>query len=137
MAGTSYNTKSRQKIMEYLKNNIEKTVTVDDIFCYLQTIGYSVNITTVYRAVERLAGEGKLLKYTTDDGKKSSYQYVDQNTLCHDHLHLQCSECGKIIHLDCDCMKDILAHISAEHDFNIKCNNTILYGQCKDCKRKN
>ena len=136
MSGTTYNTKSKKKTLEYLKENIHKTVTIDDVFNHLENTGNPVNITTVYRTLERLEKEGKLLKYMTDDGKKSSYKLIEKDSSCHEHIHLQCSDCGVIIHLDCECMDEIFSHISKEHNFIIKFSNTILYGQCKDCKSK-
>ncbi|QSX05856.1 transcriptional repressor [Sedimentibacter sp. zth1] len=141
MRSNSYNTKSKKIILQYLKSNTENTVTVDDIKEYLDSVENSVNVTTIYRYLNKLFKEHYIMKYTGDLGKKATYRYVGTDSACHEHLHLQCSECGKIIHLNCEYMDKMIQHISNNHDFKIKFENTILFGKCKQCelreKRKN
>lgn len=133
---TSYTTKHRQMIDEYLKNNKDKTIHVSDIYEYLIKNEIKINLTTVYRYIDKLAAEKKLIKYASDKGDKASYQYVEESPSCNDHLHMQCMKCGKLIHLDCEFMKEFNAHIKAHHDFNIEYNKSILYGLCTECANK-
>ena len=49
MAGSSYATASRRKILEYLKNSNDHTVTAADVDEYLKKHDSEVNITTIYR----------------------------------------------------------------------------------------
>ena len=51
MAGSSYATASRRKILEYLKNSNDHTVTAADVDEYLKKHDSEVNITTIYRLV--------------------------------------------------------------------------------------
>lgn len=136
MRSEGYKTKSKQAIIDYLKENVEKTVTVEDIKIYLNKEGNAVNITTIYRFLDKLEKENRLLKYVTDDGKKASYRYVEADSECHEHLHLQCSCCGKIVHLNCEYMDGIIEHISKNHNFDLTCDNSVLYGKCKECQEK-
>lgn len=76
------------------------------------------------------------MKYVADKGEKAGYQYVEQPSRCQKHLHLQCSECGKVIHLDCDFMKEISEHILSDHGFTLCCKDSILYGVCDECSKK-
>jgi Fur family ferric uptake transcriptional regulator len=131
-----YQTKNRQRILSFLKENREKTVSAADIYEELERQGVSVNITTVYRYLERLLKEKKVKKYITDSGSKSSYQYVEDGEHCEEHLHLQCVECGQVIHLDCTFMDEIAQHLYSHHQFTLDCGASVLYGKCKKCSGK-
>ena len=54
MAGNGYATTSRKKILEYLMANSDRTVTVTDIDQYLKKHDNEVNITTIYRYLDKL-----------------------------------------------------------------------------------
>lgn len=54
MAGNGYATASRKKILEFLKGNSDRTVTAADIDDYLRGSGSEVNITTIYRYLDKL-----------------------------------------------------------------------------------
>lgn len=136
ISGISYATTSRRKILEFLKECDDRTVTAADVAEYLESQSSSVNRTTIYRYLDKLAKEGILLKYVAEKGSQSSYQYVEPGRHCSEHLHLKCVKCGKIIHLDCHFMEEISRHILEEHDFSLQCRNSVLYGVCKECKCK-
>ena len=131
-----YNTAGRGKILEYLKENSSRTVNVNDILKAMSEQGNEVNITTIYRYLEKLTESGQVMKYVAENGTRAVYQYVDQTHHCEEHLHLQCTECGAIIHLDCRFMDEISDHVLAEHGFRIQCRNSIIYGLCERCASK-
>lgn len=128
-----YQTKSRQMILNYLIMNKDRAVHVSDIISYMEKEKCTVNKTTVYRYLDKLAAEKMLMKYVADKGEKAGYQYVEQNSKCQEHLHLQCMSCGRVIHLDCDFMGEISNHILSEHGFKLCCKDSILYGLCDAC----
>ncbi len=134
MAGNGYTTASRRKILDFLKENCDRTVSVNDILQYLKACDHEVNITTIYRYLDKLSGEGTVIKYAAEKGKQAVYQYVETGHHCEEHLHLQCVKCGAIIHLDCGFMKEIAEHVRNDHGFAIQCKNSIIYGCCKKCQ---
>lgn len=136
MRSKGYKTKLYKIILDYFSNNFEKALTAADVYAYVQSQNEEINRATVYRNLDRLVTEGKILKYVTDDGKKSSYISRDDKNNCVEHFHLQCSECGKVIHLECGYMDEIIKHISEEHGFDLRCNSSILYGKCRECSEK-
>ena len=99
MAGNGYATTSRKKILEYLMANSDRTVTVTDIDQYLKKHDNEVNITTIYRYLDKLAKEGTVMKYVAEKGSQAVYQYVEMGHHCEEHLHLKCVSCFKIIFL--------------------------------------
>jgi len=133
MANNGYATANRKKILDYLKENHNRTLTVADIDAYLKACDSEVNITTIYRYLDKLEKEGTVIKYVAEKGSQATYQYVEQGHNCEGHLHLQCVKCGKVIHLECHFMHEILEHVEKEHGFVMQCKNSIVYGKCKDC----
>lgn len=132
-----YATASRRKILDYLKCNRDRTATVMDIDRYLKENDSAVNVTTIYRYLDKLAKEGMVMKYVAEKGGKTAYQYVSPEHHCEEHLHLKCVCCGSIIHLECDFMDEISSHILGEHGFELQCKNSILYGTCQTCRNNN
>ena len=90
MAGRGgYNTKTRQLILDYLINNRQHAVSASNILEHLEAEGASPNPTTVYRYLDKLAGEQRIMKYVADKGEKAVFQYVDEGRHCREHLHLK------------------------------------------------
>lgn len=132
----AYNTASRKRILEFLKASRDKTVSAGDIERYLKEGHHEVNLSTIYRYLDRLSHDGTLIKYTDQGANQAVYQYVDDSHKCMEHLHLQCVECGRIMHLECGFMKEFTGHIQEHHGFTIQCCNSIIYGVCDKCKKK-
>ncbi|MEF9922598.1 MAG: transcriptional repressor [Anaerovoracaceae bacterium] len=132
-----YKTNNRTKILTYLKENQDRTVSVMDIDCHLRDTDSQVNLTTIYRYLDKLTTDGNVMKYISERGDKATFQYVERDHKCDEHLHLKCTECGEIIHLDCHFMEEISHHINEDHGFDLQCKNSVLYGVCKNCRAKN
>jgi Fur family ferric uptake transcriptional regulator len=132
-----YNTKTRQLILEYLVANRQHAVSASNILQHLEAQGASPNPTTVYRYLDKLAGEQRIMKYIADKGEGAVFQYVDAGQHCHDHLHLKCVQCGQILHLDCGFMDEVRRHLTAQHGFALQCEGSVLYGLCSECAKKN
>ncbi len=132
-----YTTISHTKIMKYLADNGDKLITVNDIEAFLREEGIEVNVSTIYRFLNRLSDSGEVMKYVASKGEMSSFQYIgDTSRNCKNHLHLQCVRCGKIIHLECEFMKEIQSHIMEHHGFELRCESSVLYGMCSECRKE-
>jgi len=129
----SYNTKAHREIQNYLEQNWASTVSAADILQYLKENGTPVNATTVYRYLEKLCSEHAIIKYVASKGQKSVYQLSRQDHRCSEHLHLKCTKCGKILHLDCGFMDEFKDHLKGYHDFQLQYEGNILYGVCSGC----
>lgn len=128
-----YNTKTRQLILDYLINNRQHAVSASNILEHLENEGATPNPTTVYRYLDKLALEQRVMKYVADKGEYAVFQYVDEGRNCRDHLHLKCVRCGCIYHLDCQFMAEVRQHLADEHGFALQCEGSVLYGLCRDC----
>jgi Fur family ferric uptake transcriptional regulator len=135
MSYTKYNTELRTAALQYLKDNADKSITVAQLTDLVNRAGISANPTSIYRYLEALIKEGKVKKYVNHKGQSATYQYTNDDS-CNVHLHLQCSSCGQIEHLDCQFMNQFSQHIDKNHNFEIDCKTSILYGLCSVCKKK-
>lgn len=132
----SYNTKNRRVILDYLKENHAVMVSVQDILGFLKENGIIVNRSTVYRYLNQLCADGFIMKYVDNVEGKTVFQYVEGQHACSGHIHLKCVKCNSIIHLECEFMEEIQEHLKKEHQFNLQCEGSVLYGICNHCKNK-
>ena len=128
MPKTEYKTRQRELITELFINNPNRQFSANDT---AEIMNGKIGKSTVYREISRLCDEGFLRKYPGSDGL-TMYQLSGKD--CHGHFHLKCTNCGKIVHLDCLMMNDICSHITFHHGFDIDISKTMLFGICEDCK---
>lgn len=127
-----YNTKQQEIILSCLKNSRGEHMTADDVYFRLKQHGETVGRTTVYRHLDKLTEQGTLRRFTIGDNISACYQYSDGSHCC-DHYHLKCSSCGKLIHIECEFMDELSAHIYDDHKFTLDGSKTVLYGLCEEC----
>lgn len=136
MTPKPYTTKGRTKITELLKNHPDQVLTANDILAMLEQETIDINLSTVYRYLNKLSEEGIVMKHIAPKGEKAAFQYIGEVNHCHNHLHLQCRNCGRVIHLDCEFMQQIYGHILNEHNFKLECGNSVLLGLCDQCREE-
>lgn len=122
-------------IMEYLQQNAGVRFTARDIFQQLTAAGANIDRATVYRNLEKLYAEGKLLRYKENDSNAACYQYSGAEQCSH-HLHAQCTECGKIFHLENEFVEEFEKKIQATYGIGVDCSKTMLVGRCEGCKKE-
>lgn len=132
----SYSTKARKYILDFLEARGEKAVSAADIINHLNEKNAGVNPATVYRCLNRLSAEHRVLKITEEKTQKSVYRLIGNNRNCNEHIHIKCTRCGKVMHLECEFMKEIKEHLLKSHGFALRCEGSVLYGLCRDCAQK-
>lgn len=134
---TSYTTRQGEMILSLLKNEAGRHFTADDIIKELSNSGNSVGKATVYRHLDKLIKAGSVRKYIVDEGSSACFEYIDQEHHCHEHYHLKCSSCGTLLHVKCEYLDEVAAHILGHHGFVISPEKTVLYGICEKCREAN
>lgn len=129
-----YQTRCKTSIMDYLVEHKESSFSAFDIYDYLKRRGEVINLATIYRNLDRLTESGVIIKFKSAEDDRCQYQYVEPESDCGHHLHMQCSKCSRIIHLECDMMEELKKSIEESYGFNIECKNSLITGVCKDCK---
>lgn len=132
----SYNTRQRSEILDFLKNNPDKDLSVDDIAYALSAAGISVGKTTVYRYMDKLAADGRVRKYSVAGSKSAYYEYAADGDGCLTHYHFKCTSCGHLLHVDCDMMNKVFSHMESSHGFVADNTKTVIYGLCSKCSKK-
>ena len=129
----AYQTKQGKLLLDYLRKQGSRHVSVQEISA---GIGAGIGTATIYRQLDKLAGQGLVQKYVNDGGP-ACYQYVgDDGTACNTHFHLKCADCGALIHLECDEMGRLIDHIYRDHGFRTDLTRSAFYGTCADCRKK-
>ena len=106
-----YNTKQGELITSLLKSSGGRHLTAEDI--------------------SHILG-----KFVLHDGESACYQYVGDSADCCNHYHLKCSECGKLLHVECGFLDKVAEHIFEHHGFTLSAENTVLYGVCAECAER-
>ncbi len=133
MIRKQYRTKWKDSIMEYLEKHADQSFSAADIYTDLKENEASINLTTVYRNLEKLTESGKLMKYKAAGEEFCRYQYVEPYGNCQEHIHMQCRECGKLFHLECAFMEELTGHLREHHGFVLEGQGSMLSGLCERC----
>ena len=135
---SKYNTKQRSELMAYLMSMSGEHVTVNDVCRHFEEKGRSIGVTTVYRQLDKMVEEGLVNKYNLDSSSSACYEFIDTEHHMdgnHSCYHCKCEKCGKLIHLHCGEIEELIKHIEKSHNFMINPKRTVFYGVCKECKQ--
>lgn len=136
MKQINYKTKQKTAIMRCIKDFGDGHFTIDVLCEALSKNGETVGRTTVYRFLEKLSLDGVVQKFKLSSGDSTCYQYVGEENHCHEHFHLKCEKCGKLIHIDCTELNLLATHIKKHHNFLLDPLKTVIYGTCEECTEK-
>lgn len=90
----------------------------------------AVNQSTVYRALERLARDGKVS--VSDMGTGAAvYELLVENQ----HHHLVCQSCGRVEALDPAEVATFFDQAARYSGYRITTNHLILFGVCPGCQK--
>ena len=128
-----YKTKHRQQLLDFLKKNEDRHLSINDIH---QELHGDIPIATLYRLLDSFVKEGVVRKYIIDPSSSCCFQYIEHGNERH-HFHLICEKCGRLIHLKCHEVDHLIEHISEDHNFDIDIAKINLYGVCEECQKGN
>ena len=132
----TYKTKARENIVSYLMDHSEKRFTAREIYDYLLSGNSSLNRTTVYRNLDRMCESGELMRFKEPNQDAWYYQYSTGHGQCNMHLHAQCSNCGRIFHLENTFVDEFSDKLSEVYSLNINCAKSIIIGTCSACSKR-
>ena len=125
----TYKTGKKELILELLSKRADKAFGIEEICS--SVLGGGGGKSTVYRLLGELVTEG-LVRRLSDGGERSSrYQYFGGE--CHGHLHLCCSGCGVLVHLDGEASHRVKESVMAA-GFTLE-DGAVLAGECERCRR--
>lgn len=124
-----YTTGKKALIIDFLSANAQRSYTLEEICEAVTADGHGKS--TVYRLVAELVGDGDIKRLSDGRTRRCTYQFVG-DAGCHEHLHLRCNECGKLMHLDDKLSHQLERAVFRFGGFTIE-EGTMLFGRCRDC----
>ena len=118
-------TPQRQLVLEAV-DTLEHA-TPDDILVEVRRTASGVNISTVYRTLEVLEELGVVRHAHLSDRAPTYHSTSD-----HEHFHLVCRNCHKVISVDPDVLSPVSERLKAEHDFTVDIGHLTVFGICGD-----
>lgn len=132
-----YETKQRRILLDYLNAHPDRGFSVEELYdglldeCEPDIVpGKS----TIYRLIGRLVTEGLVKRFASGNGRQFAYQIV-ACAACDAHLHMKCTACGNLYHMDHAVSEQIMREVLSISDFALDEKETVLFGVCKGCKR--
>lgn len=125
----AYMTQPRKRLITYLHNHADETLTAGQISQDLPEI----SVSAVYRNLSALEQDGTVRRVAKAGSREVFYQYMKAEE-CKDHLHLSCRKCGKTFHMDEAETQALLDSIARLDGFTVDRNDTVLYGTCENCQ---
>ena len=131
-----YTTKVKTWLMDYFHEHSEERNSAKDISMKMKKDGLVVNLSTIYRNLEKLVEEHVLSFEEIPGMEERKYVLHKPEMECSHHLHMHCIRCGKVFHLNCSFMDEIAHHLNEEHGFVIDCEKSVLMGLCEECRKE-
>ena len=126
-----YQTEQRKLLLQFLQEHKTEQYSIDEIVSKLT--GEKVpGKSTVYRLTKQLVEDGLVKRCNKGNSRQFTYQLLD-GECCNHHFHMQCENCGKLIHLEEQETKKIQHFLEQMEDFDLDVGKSMLYGRCKQC----
>lgn len=126
----TYKTDQRNILLEFLQKNPDKMFSEKQIEEILSSKGISRS--ALYRNLQALEMNGKIKRCTKTGSREIFFQYVGLQD-CKSHIHLSCTKCGKIFHMESEIANSIKNNVALSQGFSINLGETTIYGTCKTC----
>ncbi len=127
-------TPQRQIVLQIFLNHPGEHLSAEDVHGLLRANHSEIGLATVYRSLELLGELGILQKMEFGDGC-SRYEVTDTNAEGHQHHHLICLKCGKVIEFSDDLLDDLEQDVAKKCSFEIVDHQVKFFGYCKECQQ--
>lgn len=133
-----YQTEQKRILMAYLKAHSEESFTIEELCERMKKEPELTTVpgkSTVYRLIPELMEEGLVKRFVKENSRKFFYQMVSGEH-CDKHLHMKCSVCGRLYHMEDEESEELLLQVLKRHHFKVDEGQTVLFGQCESCGAK-
>lgn len=131
--GKERNTQQKEILIEYLEKNINKHLSIQDIYLDLQ---HKIGMTTIYRIINSLIEKGIITKIPFENKQGYCYMYNSKNKNCNKHYHLICEKCNNLFHFESKEIARVNQEVKQNEGFEIDNSRIVFYGVCEKCKLK-
>lgn len=131
-----YQSKGVRVIADYMRRHPEEVFDAGSLIRDMEEQGQTVDRATIYRTLDRMTQDRRLLAFRPNDADRLYYQSATDRSACHDHLHARCRTCGRVIHLEKVFAEDFLQRVQEEYGFSVLTDLSSLSGYCDSCRPK-
>lgn len=125
-------TPQRIAILNAIEENKGLHLNTEEIYDLVKQSNPEMGLATVYRTLQLLEQLEVVSSLNLEDGCVRYELYSDEGQ--HNHHHLICSNCGRVIEVEGDLLDDLEDKIESEYDFRILDHKLKFYGICSKCK---
>ena len=117
---------------QFVLQAVEKLghATPDEILAEVQSQSTAVNISTVYRTLEVLEELG-FVRHAHLSDRAPTYHSISD----HEHFHLVCRNCDRVISVDPEVVAPLTERLRAEQGFAIDVGHLAIFGTCLECEK--
>lgn len=102
----------------------------ETIYKTLEPLNPTMSLATVYKTLDFFKQLGLVQELNVGEGR-SRY---DATVQCHPHT--VCRVCGRVDDLHLDALTEVTKKLAPHLDFEVECEQLILYGKCSECREK-
>lgn len=125
-------TKPRKLVLETIEANKDIHLNSQEVYDLIKKKDPSIGIASIYRCLN-LFTELQILNNVDFGDGTTRYELTDSNN-AHQHHHLICKNCGKIVDI-VDVLDPIEELIQSKYNFCITDHKLDIYGYCSECKK--
>jgi Fur family ferric uptake transcriptional regulator len=125
-------TNQRKIVIDALVKHQDQHLNCDEIYDLVKNVDSNLGLATIYRSLKLFVQLGVLTELNIGDGS-IRYDLVDLKANSHNHHHLICKKCGKIIEVKDDSLEAVEKEIEKIYDFQIENHKCKFMGICKEC----
>ena len=130
-------THQRLLVLSVLEENSGSHMTAEDIYDLVSEDYPEIGLATVYRTLQ-LLWDMQLVDRINfgDECVRYEIGHLLNGETKHNHHHLICKRCNKVMPFDDDLLESLEDHIEKATGFHVLDHELKFYGLCKDCMKK-
>ncbi len=126
-------TPQRKAILDVIIENKGEHLTSEEIYDIVKTVRPETGLATVYRTLILFEDLDVVYRHNFGDGC-GRYE-LNINKEEHQHHHLICNSCRKVIEVEIDLLDELEKKIENDYNFEIYDHKVKFFGICDECKQ--
>lgn len=128
-----YQTSQRTQLHNFLKEHPHSYFTVKQLAQALSCKGADISVSAIYRNLSSLIESGIIKKSVKKNSREAYFRYIASDS-CQDKIHIACSKCGKIFHMNPTLSNLMQEQLMQQNGFVLDTSKTVISGICKECQ---
>ena len=131
-------TRQRLLVLSVLEQNSGRHMTAEDIYELVSEDYPDIGLATVYRTLQLLWDMQLVDRISFDDScVRYEIGHLFSGEAKHNHHHLICRKCGKVMPFDDDLLDDLECYIEKATGFHVLDHELKFFGLCRECMKQN